>query len=301
MSAHRTSSARVIARPRSRQGKIRCSGLAAPVPGRRCVASIPIRRMGRRIRIPDTTLLFAVVSPARISGALPMKRRFQGPTESSAVRPRDLPRRLVARQDLRHHLRLQLGRLPPSRHLHLLRARQARSRAASLPGVNSTIAGCSGSGGHIPRMKTGDCRWLWRDPRGARREETSVRRGRGDAGQGRLRRTGSGARGSGRGRPDPAPHLGSGRLSKVGVPSLGAPRPPRAAKRMPRCRVGLGRARRTTGFRPARRARIFRHSAVARSISGLAGGAGPEGRSGSLGLVEAGGRAGRRVSFPLIG
>ena len=43
---------------------------------------LPARQL---FRIPDTTLLFAVVSSAKISGALSMKRRFQGPTESGRM------------------------------------------------------------------------------------------------------------------------------------------------------------------------------------------------------------------------
>ena len=42
-------------------------------------------RAQQLFRIPDTTLLLAVVSSAKISGALSMKRRFPGPTESGRM------------------------------------------------------------------------------------------------------------------------------------------------------------------------------------------------------------------------
>ena len=72
-----------------------------------------------------------------------------------SVRLGDLPRRPVARQDLQHHLRLQRGRVPPSRHVHLRRACQVPPCAASLPEVNSTTVACSRFGGHIPQTTRG--------------------------------------------------------------------------------------------------------------------------------------------------
>lgn len=81
--------------PWNRRRRIR----ASPVPGsplspprsvvpaqaifwKRDLHFLPAQRL---FRIPDTTLLFAVVSPAKASGALSMKRRFQGRTESGRM------------------------------------------------------------------------------------------------------------------------------------------------------------------------------------------------------------------------
>ena len=85
------------------------------------------------------------------------------PCRVHSVRLGDLPRRPVARRELQHHLRLQLGRVPPSRHDHLLRACQVLPRAAS-PGGQLRNSGVFKIPGSYPQAEycariPGDERW----------------------------------------------------------------------------------------------------------------------------------------------
>ena len=93
-----------------------------------------------------------VVSSAKTSGARSMKRRFQSPTEFGCT-PYALatwPGVLSPSRHLQHHLRLELGRVPPPRHDNLLRVCLVLPWPAQLPEVNSTMVRCSRFGGHIP-------------------------------------------------------------------------------------------------------------------------------------------------------
>ena len=67
-----------------------------------------------------------------------------------SVRLGHLPGRLLAREDLQHHLRLQLGRVPPPRHVDLLPVCQVLPWAAPRPEVKRHKWGVSRIWGSYP-------------------------------------------------------------------------------------------------------------------------------------------------------